>query len=105
MLATSSEVALPRRKLAPVLPWGFSTPVEVCELLVGESLASYSAEYLVEYEQMVATLQRGEWSACRTFLEQSPVSDPARGFIQQYVAARNYVCPANWSGAIEVREK
>jgi adenylate cyclase len=104
-LTSSPEVVLSQRKIAPVLPWGFSTPVEVSELLVDSSPTAYPAEYLADYQHMVAALQRGEWLACRTFLEHSPVPDPAREFIRQYVAARDYVCPAHWPGAIELREK
>jgi adenylate cyclase len=89
------------RRLARVLPVGFSAPVEVSELLPSaKQCPQLPDEQLAAYEAALDTFMAGNWQQARDMLLAIPRSDHAREFLLRFIDARRGLTDQQWDGTI-----
>lgn len=94
------------RQLAMLLPYGFSTPARVYELLppVGDDNA-ITEDHRRKYEQAVEHFIKGEWDLAYSLLRSLPAHDEAQDFLMLQITQHNRVAPADWNGVVRMAGK
>ncbi|XZE20949.1 adenylate/guanylate cyclase domain-containing protein [Pirellulaceae bacterium SH449] len=105
-LANGNHRSFRIRKVARVIPYGFTTPLTVSELLppAGEGVL-LSDEHIQAYEQALECLQTGDWDAAFRLLHRVPAEDRVKDFLTVFIAQHGRTPPANWQGIIPLANK
>jgi len=94
------------RRLAMVRPVGFSSSVEICELLPpAAECPGLTDENLAAYEAALSAFISGDWDRALVQLSQLPEDDQAASFLEQFIGKHGGQTPMNWDGAIPLEAK
>lgn len=101
----SSDVCRIRR-LATARPVGFSTPVEISELLPSAAnCPGLTDQHIAEYEAALDAFTSGEWGQAIEHLSTLPADDQAAAFLEQFIGRHGGQPPINWDGVIPLEAK
>jgi thioredoxin-like negative regulator of GroEL len=94
------------RRLAKVRPVGFTSPVEVSELLPpAAECPAVPDEHLAAYEAALAAFAAGDWDRALQHLSRLPADDQAADFLEEFIGKHGGTPPMNWDGAIPLEAK
>lgn len=103
---TSPPGGVRLRRVARVLPYGMTTPLEVSELLPPEAeCPELTDQDVARYEQALDALLVGDWQAAFEWLHQVPASDRVKDFLTVLIAQHNRTPPDGWDGVIKLGQK
>jgi adenylate cyclase len=104
--ASMSRDACRVRPLAKVRPIGFSSPVEVSELLPpATECPGLPDENLAAYAAALSAFASGDWGEALEHLSALPVDDQAAAFLEQFIGKHGGSPPMNWDGTIPLEAK
>ncbi len=91
------------RRLARIRPAGFSTAIDVHQLLRPVGTPGWpSDDDVAAYEQALDALIAGQWDVAFERLHQVPSTDRAKDFLTATILRHGRVPPPNWDGVIDV---
>jgi adenylate cyclase len=94
------------RRLATVRPVGFSSPVEISELLPpAAECPGLPDKNLTAYEAALTAFTKGDWDRALAHLSELPENDQAASFLEQFIGKHGGQPPINWDGAIPLEAK
>lgn len=94
------------RRVARVVPYGMTTPVEVSELLPPQSeFPDFSDEHLRAYEAALDAFHEGRWNDALELLHQVTPKDRVKDFLMVFIAQHNRTAPPGFDGTIPLVSK
>jgi adenylate cyclase len=94
------------RRLAIVRPVGFTSPVEINELLPpAAECPGLPDEGLSAYDAGLSAFSAGNWDRALEHLSELPEDDLAASFLEQFIGKYGGSPPVNWDGAIPLEAK
>lgn len=91
------------RRLARIRPAGFTTPIDVHQLLRPVGTPGWPSEDdVVAYEQALDALIAGHWDLAFERLHEVASTDRAKDFLTATILRHGRVPPPNWDGVIDV---
>jgi adenylate cyclase len=109
--ATVIAATVPRsvcrvRRLAKVRPVGFSSAIEVSELLPpAHDCPELSDDCLAAYEAALVAFEKGDWTTALKRLHTIPPDDLTKDFLMLFIARHGRVPPPGWDGVIPLEAK
>ena len=89
------------RRVARVLPYGLTIPVEVSELLPPVvAYPQFRDEHIQAYEDALDALVAGDWERAFGLLHRVPAEDRVKDFLTVFIAQNNRTPPPGWDGVI-----
>jgi len=94
------------RKLGLFRPAGMSTELWISQLLppVSED-DTVSDRDVTNYESALSAFIAGDWSTALELLNELPVHDRTKDFLQIHIGVNGYEPPADWNGVIVMQSK
>lgn len=94
------------RRVAVFKPFGFSTALEVSELLPPQSAyPALSDDAIAAYEAALEALLAGNWEDAFQLLHNVPADDRVKDFLTVFIAQHNRTPPDDWDGVIPLASK
>jgi adenylate cyclase len=94
------------RRLARVRAAGFSTPIDVSELVPPhDAFPELTDEHLASYESALSAFEARDWPLALKHLHAVPPEDLALDFLTLFIAQHARTPPPNWDGAIPLETK
>ena len=94
------------RKVARMRPVGMDSFVEVFQLWpTGADYDAITDAELAQYEHAVEAVIAGDWKRARELLTGILADDGPANFLRQFLATNDDTPPADWDGAINLKNK